>query len=89
MLRGTLAGGVGCGESFSEEAGNSTPKDAGQRLEHYELVTDKEGQPMESGRGAASFFVRSACGCERASSKRRLARGQPQIYSFELMQLGR
>ena len=31
---------------------NSTPKDAAQRFEHYELVTDKDGQPMELGRGA-------------------------------------
>ena len=29
---------------FPEDAANSTPKDAAQRLEHYELVTDKDGQ---------------------------------------------
>ena len=29
-----------------------TSKDAAQRLEHYELVTDKDGQPVELGRGA-------------------------------------
>ena len=52
MLRRALAGGVESGESFSEDAANSTPKDAAQRLEHYELVTDKDGQPVELGRGA-------------------------------------
>ena len=52
MLRMALAGGVESGESFSEDAANSTPKDAAQRLEHYELVTDKDGQPVELGRGA-------------------------------------
>ena len=51
-LRRALAGGVGLGESFSEEAGNSTSKDAAVRFEHYELVIDREGQPVELGRGA-------------------------------------
>ena len=54
MLRMALAGGVESGESFSEDAANSTPKDAAQRLEHYELVTDN------------SFPAGSACGCERS-----------------------
>ena len=56
MLRRALAGGVEPSESFSEEAGNSTPKDAGQRLEHYELVTDKEGQPNGIGSGCGFVF---------------------------------
>ena len=45
MLRRALAGGVESSESFSEDAANSSPKDAAQRLEHYELVTDKDGHP--------------------------------------------
>jgi hypothetical protein len=45
MLRRALAGGVESGESFSEDAASSTPKAAAQRLEHYELVTDKDGNP--------------------------------------------
>ena len=52
MLRRALAGGVESGESFSEEAADSTLKGAAQRVEHYELVTDKEGRPVELGRGA-------------------------------------
>src|SRR6478672_11696908 len=53
MLRRALAGGVDSGEeSFPEDAADSSPKDAAQRLEHYELVTDKDGQPVELGRGA-------------------------------------
>ena len=49
MLRRALAGGVESGESFSED---SSLKGAAQRLEHYELVTDKDGQPVELSRGA-------------------------------------
>jgi hypothetical protein len=44
MLRRALAGGVESGESFSEDASDSTPKDAAQRLEHYELET-KQRRP--------------------------------------------
>ena len=59
MLRRALAGGVESGESFSEDAANSTPKDAAQRLEHYELVTDKDGQPVELGRGAMGITYKA------------------------------
>jgi hypothetical protein len=52
MLRRVLAGGVESGEFFPEDEADSTPKAAAQRLEHYELVTDKDGQPVELGRGA-------------------------------------
>ena len=52
MLRRALAGGVESSESFSEDAASSSPKGAAQRLEHYEFVTDKDGQPIELGRGA-------------------------------------
>ena len=50
MLRRALASGVESSESFSEDAANSSPKGAAQRLEHYELVRDKDRQPMELGR---------------------------------------
>ena len=52
ILRNALAGGVELSESFSEDAGNSTPKEAVQRLEHYELVMNEDGHPVELGRGA-------------------------------------
>ena len=52
MLRRALAGGAESSESFSGDAVDSTPQEAAQRLEHYELVTDKDGQPVELGRGA-------------------------------------
>jgi hypothetical protein len=42
MLRKGLAGGVESGESSASEATvNSTPEQAVQRFEHYELVTGK------------------------------------------------
>src|SRR6202030_4193279 len=53
MLRKGLAGGVESGESSFEEAAESTtPQQAAQRFEHYELVTGEEGKPVELGRGA-------------------------------------
>src|ERR1700722_675316 len=53
MLRKGLADGVESGESSSsEETIKATPKQATQRLEHYELVTGEDGKPVELGRGA-------------------------------------
>jgi hypothetical protein len=52
MLRKGLAGGVESGESSASEATvNSTPEQAVQRFEHYELVTGKDGKPVELGSG--------------------------------------
>jgi hypothetical protein len=65
MLRRALGGGVDSNESFSEGAANSTLKGALQRLEHYELVTDKAGQPVELGRVRwGSFTKRSTSICD-------------------------
>ena len=53
LLRKALAGGVESGESSaSEKAVKPTPEQAAQRFEHYELVTDEDGKPVELGRGA-------------------------------------
>ena len=54
MLRQALAGGVKSGESSaSEEAVKpTTPEQATQRFEHYELVNGQDGKPVELGRGA-------------------------------------
>src|SRR5215471_11468275 len=52
MLRHGLAGGVASGDSSFEEAVKPTPERAGQRFEHYELVTGEDGKPVELGRGA-------------------------------------
>ena len=52
MLRAALAGGVESGESSFEGAVELTLEKAGQRFEHYELVTDQDGKPVELGRGA-------------------------------------
>src|SRR5262249_40057121 len=53
VLRKALAGGVASGESSaSEEETKPTPERAVKRLEHYELVTGKDGKPVELGRGA-------------------------------------
>ena len=52
MLREALAGEVESGESSFEGAVKPTLAKAGQRFEHYELVTDQDGKPVELGRGA-------------------------------------
>ena len=52
MLRKALAGEVESGESFAEGAVGPTSKDVTQRFEHYELMSDKDGKPVELGRGA-------------------------------------
>jgi hypothetical protein len=52
MLRKGLAGGVASGEYSSEEAVKPTSEQVLQRFEHYRLVTDEDGKPVELGRGA-------------------------------------
>src|SRR6516225_986176 len=52
MLRKGLADGVASGEPSFEEAVEPTLDQLPNRFEHYELVTDKDGQPLELGRGA-------------------------------------
>jgi hypothetical protein len=53
MLRQGLAGRVESGESsVSEDTVSSTPEQAVQRFEHYELVRGEDGKPVELGRGA-------------------------------------
>jgi serine/threonine protein kinase len=54
MLRKGLAGEVASGESSASEdpLKRTTAKQAAQRFEHYELVTDEDGKPVELGRGA-------------------------------------
>jgi hypothetical protein len=59
MLRRALAAGVESSESFSKDAATSTSKEAAPRFEHYELVTDQDGQPVELGRGAMGCHLQS------------------------------
>src|SRR5271167_2556349 len=50
MLRKALADGVE--SSFEEAVKPTTPEQAAQRFEHYELVNGEDGKPVELGRGA-------------------------------------
>src|ERR1700737_540624 len=52
MLRKGLAGGVESGESSFAEAVKPTLEQAAYRFEHYELVRNEDGKPVELGRGA-------------------------------------
>jgi hypothetical protein len=47
MLRRAVADGVQSGESSFEHTVKPTPEHEPQRFEHYELLTDKDGQPLE------------------------------------------
>ena len=53
-LRSALADGVESGESSAsaDTAKPTTPQQAVQRFEHYELVKGEDGKPVELGRGA-------------------------------------
>ena len=52
LLRECLTGGVESGESSSGDTLKPLPDQPAQRFEHYELVTDEDGKPVELGRGA-------------------------------------
>ena len=52
MLRKGLGGGVESGGSSTGDTLKPTPVEADQRFDHYELVTGKDGRPVELGRGA-------------------------------------
>ena len=52
MLRKAVAGGVESITPFSEETVRTTPEPAGSRFEHYEIVLNEDGKPLELGRGA-------------------------------------
>jgi serine/threonine protein kinase len=54
MLRQGLAGGLESGESSASEdtVKLTTPEQATQRFEHYQLVKGEDGTPLELGRGA-------------------------------------
>ena len=54
MLRNALADALESGESSAsaDSVKPTTPQEAVHRFEHYELVTDEDGKPVELGRGA-------------------------------------
>jgi hypothetical protein len=60
MLRKALAGGVESGECcFEDTVKPTTPEQAVQRFEHYELVTGADGRPVELGRGAVGVTYKA------------------------------
>jgi hypothetical protein len=52
MLRAAIPGATESGASSFEEAVKPIPEQSRQRFEHYEVVTDEHGKPVELGRGA-------------------------------------
>ena len=52
MLRKAVAGGVESITPFSEDTVRTTPEQAASRFEHYEIVLNEDGKPLELGRGA-------------------------------------
>jgi hypothetical protein len=59
MLKGAFAGRVESGESSVGEMADSVPAHAVQRFEHYELVLDEGGHPLELGRGAMGITYKA------------------------------
>ena len=59
MLHRALASGVESGESLAEDAVVPTSKEVIQRFEHYELMSDKDGKPVELGRGAMGITYKA------------------------------
>ena len=53
LLRECLTGGVESGESSSGDTLKPLPDQPAQRFEHYELVTDEDGKPVELGGGGS------------------------------------
>jgi hypothetical protein len=58
LLRNVLADGIKS-EELAGEGLEPAPSREGQRLEHYELVLDKDGQPIELGRGAMGITYKA------------------------------
>jgi hypothetical protein len=56
LLRGAFIGGAELSKSPSEDVTSAT---ASRRFEHYELVADKDGQPLELGRGAMGITYKA------------------------------
>ena len=52
MLRNALASGVESGESSAEDRAETKSTPVPHRFEHYELMSDDDGKPVELGRGA-------------------------------------
>ena len=52
MLHGALADDVESGESSSERVTKPKSHDVARRFQHYELLIDEDGRPVELGRGA-------------------------------------
>lgn len=59
ILRRALPGAAESGASSFEEAVKPTSEQPTQRYEHYELVTDEDGKPVELGRGATGVTYKA------------------------------
>ena len=60
MLRKALAGGVESGESSSEQTcADTIHTRVSYRFEHYELMCDEDGKPLELGRGAMGITFKA------------------------------
>jgi len=61
VLRKGLSGAVAAGDSSSGDILKPIAAEPAQRFDHYELVTDQDGKPVELGRGAMGVTSTSIC----------------------------
>lgn len=59
MLQRALLGGLVSNQSSSGEIAEPEPGHTAQRFEHYEIVLDKDGRPLELGRGAMGITYKA------------------------------
>ena len=73
MLQKALAGEIEPSEPSSKDTVKPTP--VSRRLEHYELVTDEDGKPIELGRGAmgVTYSVRRRSAMPRGTESHQRA----------------
>ena len=77
VIRKALADGVESGEASASEdtVKPTTPEQAVQRFEHYELVTGADGRPVELGRGALEMQSEDTSATRDPLKEACLARG--------------
>ena len=83
LLRKGLAGGVESDESSASEGTvKATTDQPAQRFDHYELVTDENGKPVELGRGVMGVTYKQVADMY-------ISRARGKLYNVHNAQIGK